>query len=187
MEKYIIMGYEFDDKASADAAKNELEMISKIKSQGNMNNHKIALSVYNKLLEDNLFKTPIGLEYMRSLQKELLTVKTIDKSEIKAIKIKYETNSEQKPDRKITEYSKNTDKNKKAAQKYKDKFIKSLIVNIVLASIIAAMFLIVKYSHRFDEQAHRERIENEYISWEKDLKERESYIQQWELEHGQSR
>ena len=85
MEKYIIMGYEFDDKASADAAKNELEMISKIKSQGNMNNHKIALSVYNKLLEDNLFKTPIGLEYMRSLQKELLTVKTIDKSEIKAI------------------------------------------------------------------------------------------------------
>jgi hypothetical protein len=187
MEKYIIMGYEFDDKASADAAKNELEMISKIKSQGNMNNHKIALSVYNKLLEDNLFKTPIGLEYMRSLQKELLTVKTIDKSEIKAIKIKYETNSEQKPDRKITEYSKNTDKNKKAAQKYKDKFIKSLIVNIVLASIIVAMFLIVKYSHRFDEQAHRERIENEYISWEKDLKERESNIQQWELEHGQSR
>ncbi len=56
MEKYVIMGYEFDNKASADTAKNELEMISKIKSQGNMSNHKIALSVYNKLLEDNLFK-----------------------------------------------------------------------------------------------------------------------------------
>ena len=90
MEKYVIMGYEFDNKASADTAKNELEMISKIKSQGNMSNHKIALSVYNKLLEDNLFKTPVGLEYLRSLQKELLAVKTIDKSEIKAIKMKDE-------------------------------------------------------------------------------------------------
>ena len=187
MEKYVIMGYEFDNKASADTAKNELEMISKIKSQGNMSNHKIALSVYNKLLEDNLFKTPVGLEYLRSLQKELLAVKTIDKSEIKAIKINDEKNSEQQPDKKITEYSKNTDKNKKAAQKYKDKFVKSLIVNIVLVIVIAAMFLIVKYSHRFDEQAFREQIENEYISWQNDLEERESYIQQWELEHGQSR
>ena len=95
MEKYVIMGYEFDNKASADTAKNELEMISKIKSQGNMSNHKIALSVYNKLLEDNLFKTPVGLEYLRSLQKELLAVKTIDKSEIKAIKINDEKNAGQ--------------------------------------------------------------------------------------------
>ena len=187
IEKYVIMGYEFDNKASADTAKNELEMISKIKSQGNMSNHKIALSVYNKLLEDNLFKTPVGLEYLRSLQKELLAVKTIDKSEIKAIKINDEKNSEQQPDKKITEYSKNTDKTKKAAQKYKDKFVKSLIVNIVLVIVIAAMFLIVKYSHRFDEQAFREQIENEYISWQNDLEERESYIQQWELEHGQNR
>ncbi len=81
----------------------------------------------------------------------------------------------------------NTDKTKKAAQKYKDKFVKSLIVNIVLVIVIAAMFLIVKYSHRFDEQAFREQIENEYISWQNDLEERESYIQQWELEHGQNR
>ena len=95
MEKYVIMGYEFDNKASADTAKNELEMISKIKSQGNMSNHKIALSVYNKLLEDNLFKTPVGLEYLRSLQKELLAVKTIDKSEIKAIKINDENRGQE--------------------------------------------------------------------------------------------
>ncbi|MCI8668311.1 MAG: hypothetical protein HFI34_02120 [Lachnospiraceae bacterium] len=186
MEKYIVMGYEFDNKASAEAAKNELEMISKIKSQGNMNNHKIALSVYNKLLEENLFKTPVGLEYIRSLQKELLSVKNIDKSEIKAIKINNEKSSEQQPVKKITEFQKNTDKNKKDAQKYKDRFTKSLIANIVFVIIIAAMFLIVKYTHRFDDQAHRERIENEYISWENDLKERESYIQQWELEHGRN-
>lgn len=187
MEKYIVMGYEFDNKASADAAKNELEMISKIKSQGNMNNHKIALSVYNKLLEENLFQTPVGLEYMRSLQKELLAAKTIDKSEIKAIKINNEKSNEPQPEKKITEFSKNTDKNKKDAQKYKEKFTGSLIVNIVLILVIAAMFLIVKYTHRFDEQAHRERIENEYIAWENDLKERESHIQQWELEHGRNR
>lgn len=187
MEKYVVLGYEFDNKASADAAKNEMEMISKIKSQGNMNNYKIALSVYNKLIEQNLFKTQIGFEFMRTLQKELLAVKDIDKSEIKAIKISDEKDSAKKPDQKTTEYSKSIDKNKKIAQKYKDMFMKSLIVNIVFAIVIAAMFLIVKYSDRFDDQAHRERIENEYISWEKDLKERESFIQQWEQEHGQSR
>ena len=187
MEKYVVLGYEFDNKASADAAKNEMEMISKIKSQGNMNNYKIALSVYNKLIEQNLFKTQIGFEYMRTLQKELLAVKDIDKSEIKAIKISDEKDRAKEPDQKTTEYSKSIDKNKKIAQKYKDMFMKSLIVNIVFAIVIAAMFLIVKYSDRFDDQAHRERIENEYISWEKDLKERESFIQQWEQEHGQSR
>lgn len=191
MEKYIVLGYEFDDKEAADLAKSEMEMISRIKSQGNMNNHKIALTVYNKLVDDNLFKTQVGLEYMRSLQKELLAAKDIDKNEIKAIRINLVTLLDEKDSSKennngIRDYRQNINKNKaeQDAKKYKEQFTKSLIVNLVFAAIIIAMILIVKYSDRFDVQAHRNKIENEYISWESKLQEQESSIQQWENEHG---
>lgn len=186
MEKYNILGYEFENKEMAETAKSEMEMISRIKSQGNMNNHKIALSVYNKLVDENLFKTQIGYDYMRTLQKELLAANDIDNSVIKAIKISSNSENSSQKNKNRNEYRNHIDKNRaeKNAKKYKDQFMKSLIVNIVLAIVIAAMFLIVKLSDRFDVQAHRDRIENEYISWENELKERESYIQQWEKEHG---
>ncbi len=189
MEKYIVLGYEFEDKESADLAKSEMEMISRIKSQGNMNNHKIALTVYNKLVDDNLFKTQVGLEYIRSLQKELLTAKDIDKNEIKAIQINTVTLPSEKDSSKqhnsgSREYKYNVNKMEQNAKRYKEQFTKSLIVNLVFAAIIIVMFLIVKFSDRFDVQAHRNKIENEYISWENELKERESSIEQWEKEHG---
>lgn len=186
MEKYLILGYEYEDKKLADAAKSEIEMVSRIKSQGNLDNYKIALSVYNKLVEDNVLKTQVGLEFLRTLQKKLLSEKKIDKSEIKPLKIFTENESSKSKNKVIDLYKDRIDTKKaeNSAKKYKDQFMKSISMNIVFAIVILSMILIVKYSARFDEQGYKDKIENAYISWENDLKERESFIQKWEIEHG---
>lgn len=214
------MGFEFNNEENFNMAKKELDYTMHINENLNNLSSEKTLELYNKLIDDKLFKTPIGVEFLRKLQKKLFNDKAIDNSKIKSIPaIIYteestdDSNMSNRRDRKNSGNSNNNNNinnsnvsnnksgnssnNKKNTvsgnnkknntgtnssgskgknNKYKDLYIKMLIINLALVITIVVMFVITKRADKFDEDYYRESIENEYVSWQKALEEKESSI-----------
>ena len=215
------MGFEFNNEENFNMAKKELDYTMHINENLNNLNSEKTLELYNKLIDDKLFKTPIGMEFLRKLQKKLFNDKTIDNSKIKSIPAiiytEESTDNSDKSNRRDKKNSGNSSNNtyninsnasnnksgannssnkKKTSSKenknnntgtsssgvkgknnkYKDLYIKMLIINLALVITIAVMFVITKRADKFDEDYYRESIENEYVSWQKALEEKESSI-----------
>ena len=215
--KNVIMGFEFNNEENFNMAKKELDYTMHINENLNNLSSEKTLELYNKLIDDKLFKTPIGMEFLRKLQKKLFNDKTIDNSKIKSIpaiiyteeatdnldksnrrdrknsgnsnnnnninnsnvsnnKSSKSSNNKKNTVSKENNTRANSSGNKGKNNKYKDLYIKMLIINLALVITIVVMFVITKRADKFDEDYYRESIENEYVSWQKALEEKESSI-----------
>lgn len=183
MSDKVIMGFEFEDEVSYKLAKSELDKILKIKENYSVKSSKNLLEFYNRLIDETIFKTPVGMEYLRNIQKELYAKKDIDKQNIRNIPaIIYEEKGKDSASgnhiRPVNTSS--SVKGSKKTGKYKDLYIRMLIINVVLVVTIAVMFIITKHSEKYDLDYYRESIENDYINWENNLKEREAALEEQE-------
>ncbi|MBQ3546813.1 MAG: hypothetical protein IJA34_17785 [Lachnospiraceae bacterium] len=180
MKDFVVMGYEFDNEKAYLAAKQEMEDILQLKIDYDVKTYNGYLEFYNSILDNKLNKTPIGIEYVRNMQRELLK-NTKDKSNIRNIIITDSLNEneikEKVISRKKHEKFKNLEKN---LTKYKDLYVKMIIVNVILVATIIVMFIMSEKSEKYDLDYYRESIENEYLDWENNLKERESSIADYE-------
>lgn len=187
MADNIVVGFQFNDEASSKKALQELNAILKIKEKKSSLSADKKLALFNQLIDENYFSTPVGFEFLRESQKELFEDKTIDSNKIKAIPVLIkETHKEEN----VVHKQVNTDISKQDSNinsrhnsknsKYKERFVKSMIINIVFALVILIMFVITQHAKKYDLNYYRESVENEYINWENDLKERESIINEKE-------
>lgn len=171
----IIMGFEFNNIETYSLAKKELDYVTKIKEKNITSNSKKMLEIYNKIIEDGVFKTPIGMEFLRGMQKELYLNKEINNELIRSIPaIVYKEENASKTEASNKTTNKNINNPKKS--KYKDLYIKMLIINFVLVITIVIMFVITKQADKFDPNYYRESIEDSYMSWQRELEERESSL-----------
>ena len=69
--KSIIDGFSFADDADVSLASSEIEKIKYIAGKMNMDNPRGVLAVYDKLITSGIFVTPVGYEYLRTLQSYL--------------------------------------------------------------------------------------------------------------------
>ena len=140
MKEFVIMGYEFENEKSYLAAKKEMEDILQLKIDYDVSTYNGYLDFYNSLLENKLNKTPIGLEYVRNMQRELLK-NSKNKSSIRNVMISESLDEnelrEKVNSRKKSEKFKFLEKN---LTKYKDLYIKMIIVNVILVATIIIMF-----------------------------------------------
>ena len=70
-EEWIVDGYQFGSAKDATQAKAELLKIQKLEDKMDYRNPHMVYMVYHKAIENRIFKTPIGYEYLRKLQKHL--------------------------------------------------------------------------------------------------------------------
>lgn len=180
----VIMGFEFQNEEEYITAKKELEYINKINENIKTAKPEQLLEIYNKIVNDKMFRTPVGMEYLRNIQLSLVKNKQIDKSRIQSIPaIVYNDEGDSKKSSVKTivnnSDSKSLKENKKYI-KYKDLYTKMIIVNVALVLVIIVMFVISHNSKKFDEDYYKESIENEYISWEQSIQERESIVKEKE-------
>lgn len=71
-EKYEVEGFLFETKEEAELARKEADAIRYLKKMNNMKNPKVMYQVYEKMISQKLFVTPIGREYLKNLQRQLL-------------------------------------------------------------------------------------------------------------------
>lgn len=176
MKEFVIMGYEFDNEKAYLAAKQELEDILQLKNQFDISSYKGCMEFYNSLMEKKLNRTPIGLEYARNIQRDLIKSSRV-KNDVPNVMISESLDEKSlREKKKKRDKSENTKMLEKNMLKYKDLYVKMLIINAVLVVTIIAMFIISKKSEKYDVDYFRESIENDYLDWENNLKEREASV-----------
>jgi hypothetical protein len=175
-EELVVDGYAFPDRASAGLARNELESIQYLSKKVNYNDNSQLLALYERLTEEGLFKTQVGIEYMRKLQRKLMKDKDIMEAGLKPIPVQNGGDDSPRPDR---ELATQRAKNRLAARetkKYKSYFAKSLLFNFILVAAIIIMFVITATSSNPNILNYESKLQDRYASWEEDLKTREAEL-----------
>ena len=66
-----IQGYRFGSREDVEIAGEEMRKVAYFKERIKGKSPRMILSLYDKLLDEKIFKTPIGWEYLRELQEQL--------------------------------------------------------------------------------------------------------------------
>ena len=167
---YKVDGFLFEDEKTANLARKEEEGIRFIKERTALNNPEVVLKLYTKLIDEELFVTPVGTRFLTELQNILLTSTYIAKDEIPAIPV--ESNVREK---KIMVSGENDTEN------YKKPFYVAVFFAIVFGLSVVGMFIVSAISgNNVTILNYREEIQNEYSIWEEELKTEEERLEKWE-------
>lgn len=174
-------GFLFEDEETAQLARKEEEGIRFIKERTALTNPEVVLKLYKKLLEQELFVTPVGIRFLTELQNILLTSVYIAREEIlpipvKPVAVKREeqtsASSVAQPEKKVVV---------KKEDRYKTPFYAAAFFAVIFGVSVLGMFVINAISgNNVNIINYREQLLNEYSSWEAELKTEEERLERWE-------
>lgn len=173
MDEMLTNGYEaegfvFMTKSEAEAATKERKQIEYIESKLDYTQPEKVKNVYQKAVEDKLFKTPVGILYMKHLQNFLKG--KYPAQEI--IPVPVTSNRTLRPAQ--------SDIVAKEARKRSS--IISYFLNIVLAVAVLFMFYVALSSDNPNILNYEKALQNKYAAWEQELTGREQNVREKELE-----
>lgn len=67
-QKFIVEGFVFTEEAAAQKAYQEAESIQYVKNRIDMENPRMVLEMYHKLIAEHVFETPVGIMYLKELR-----------------------------------------------------------------------------------------------------------------------
>lgn len=176
-EELIVDGYRFATLADAETARMEIQRIEHLENHLNYKQPQNVLLVYNKAIENKVFMTPIGLQYLQSMQDKMVKW-GIPREKIQPVPF-YATFTNKTANNQSIRRSVEA---RRPKPEYKSKFITSLLINILLVVLVGAMFVITLKSDNPNILNYRTAVLNEYSQWEQELTQREKAVRQAERE-----
>lgn len=178
-----IDGFIFADEADISIVEDEIARIKYISERMNMTNAQGVLAVYDKLISGGIFVTPIGYEYLRTLQNYLYNSPEIPDEMVKSIPVAISYSSAL--DIRNKERDERMEKSKRKFKKtFKNEYKASLIINLILVVLVIAMFVITLKADNPNMINYRTAIINEYSEWEVELTQRENAVREKEKQLG---
>lgn len=171
-------GYIFGSLEDAELARGEQKTIAFLEKKIPYDDVETTLKIYHKALGERLFKTPVGYEYLKSMQQQMIE-RGMDPTRINPIPI-FQVYS-QKDDEVVPRREPLPDK-KVELKRTRGVLRTSILFNVALLFLVIAMFVITLRSDTPNMINYRSAIENEYSSWEQELQEREKIVKEKELE-----
>lgn len=199
---YQVEGYEFESKELADKAKREWEGIRYIRAQTRMDDPQVVLRLYDKLILKEVFATPLGYQFLFELQEYLKASPQIKREEIRRIpvlvwdgagggdskgtmKMRKEAIRQTRRLEEVETQLREAKRLNKNERDYKKLFRGSMIFSLICVLIIVGMFVITGLSeNNINIINYKNKIINEYESWEAELQEREAAVLEKEEELG---
>lgn len=181
MEKseFVQDGYLFFSQKDAQLASLESRKVEYLESKMDYDKPESVLRIYEKAIAEKVFKTPVGLGYLKHLQSYLLECPDLAETNISAIPI-----SETRENT-LREQTRPARKRIKTEEDNEHKIAwlpLSIIVNIALLVALAAMFSIAVNSKQPNIINYEKAILNKYADWEQELTEREQAVRDRERE-----
>lgn len=156
-----IAGYCFKDEELYNRAKKEIKSLEQIDASLKGKKTEEILEIYKDVNEKELFKTPIGIEYLKMVRNRLKKSPMIKNDDIPPVYVS-----------KI-EVIKTVKKDEDDGFKYKA----SITINVFLVIVIIVMFAISRNNTPTKQmERYKEELENHYASWEQSLTEREKNL-----------
>ena len=175
IEELTACGYIFATYEDAETAQNEAKKIAYLESHSDMSNVSVILALYDKALESRMFATPVGLEYLHSLQKILRDAK-IPEDKIKPIPL-YSTfhrvslSDAEKARHRMTS-------TKKAEESLRVKYRNAVLIACIMAAMVLVMMIITWNGASINAVNYKKVVTDQYAAWEQDLSEREAVIRE---------
>lgn len=173
----LVEGFSFFTEKDAALAVQEQKKIEYLETRVNYNNPAGILNIYQKAIKEHIFKTPVGLQYLRHLQEFLQECPQIDKDSIPPIPLYKNYDGEF---REKTSPARN--RIIPAKKKKSIALPMSIMLNVVLIVAVIAMFVITLTSDQPNILNYERALTNRYASWEQELTEREQAVREKERE-----
>lgn len=174
---YKVEGFEFATEEQAQEARREAEGIRYIRSRMNMKDAVTVLKLHNRLLQKEVFTTPVGYAFLAELHDYLSTVPYIDSGDIEQM-----PNAMEQVILQI--HREEQESLQRAASKaergfdYRKGFFVSTFLAAVLALALVGMFAITALSeNNINIINYENALIDKYELWEQDLLEREEALQ----------
>ena len=180
----IVGGYFFGSFEDSAIAQKELKNAKYLEERLNAMKPSQMKSVYDKMLDEKVFSTPVGWEYLKYLRGKVIQ-SGIDENELRPIPlyINFSAQKEDSLDKPSDHIAREHIRpSKRRKNTVKDILRISIIANIFLIILVVLMFLITIKSDNPNILNYKEAIINEYASWEEELNAREEAIKEKEKE-----
>lgn len=176
-----VEGYSFTSPKDVELAKAELARIKQLEEKINYNNPKMVMLVYDKAIENKLFKTPVGFDFMKKMQRILLD-SDIPPEQIRDIPVNRVYAVRDNASEAVEKF-KTDPKLEKARKRQETRTKKGLIIaNIALLVMVLLMLWISTTGSNPTVIDYEKKLQNRYATWEKELQERENTIREKERE-----
>ncbi|MDD3240911.1 MAG: hypothetical protein PHW47_12710 [Lachnospira sp.] len=185
--EYVVGGYTFHSKEKAQAAKDELNAIKYVSAKTDGKDPKQVYILYNKLINRQLFETPLGLAYLKDLQQFLYVSDVIPNDKIRPIPIKGDTRGAIERKREWNEHRSELHELSIQVAKYKNQFIKIVIVNVALVIAVIIMFIMLKTSSNPNVVNYEVNVQNRYAEWQEQLESQEASLNAREADLNQKK
>lgn len=193
-ETYEAGGFVFRTKKEAELAQREIEGTKYLRQKLDMENPNAVFSIYQNLIEQDLFETPVGYCFLKELRDYLLMITAISNEEVLAIPIRYpQTEEEEKKQKKEQkkeeqrkerqrekEKAKNKKEQKKEGQNYKGRCQFFMVTSLILLISVVSMMLLAATSDNVNILNYENKLIDKYSSWEQELEEREQAVKEQE-------
>ncbi len=176
-----VEGYLFLSEEDADLAREEIDRINFISSKMSANNPASVLAVYDRMVQNRTFVTPVGQEYLGTIRDYLYKSPEINDELIKDIPVVVSYSEALKSEQ---EKEKERKAERRKIKTFKREYQIALGVIGALMVVIVSMFVIALKSDNPNILNYETAIVNRYASWDQELTERESKIRQREAELG---
>lgn len=172
-------GYRFCTDKDAQIAAAELKKIEYLEARIDYSRPDSILMVYEKAIHERIFKTPIGLQYLKSLRDYLLGRKEIDPARVPEIPLYITFSGEI---REKGNPARNRIKAVGGRSGDRTGFTLSVILNILLVLAVVTMFTVTLRSDNPNVLNYERVITNQYAQWEQELTGRENAVRERERE-----
>lgn len=201
-------GFAFQDAEEGDKASHELEAVEYIEDTMNWQDSDQVLKLYLQILDSGMFTTPVGLSFLRDIQRRLLDGGQIDPYQIPDVPVPVtfghvaagivakqgnaelkETDAMNSSEEDETALRlRDSDRLLNAMKKRNVKHRRSIQMQKVMIGILVIMvilmFVISLTGRAPTILNYRSKVQNEYSEWEEELKAREDLIREREHELG---
>lgn len=169
-------GYSFYTEKDAALAENERRKVDYLEARMDYSRPESILRVYNKAIDERIFRSPVGHFFLKKIQIFLREQPDIDSAKIADIPMYVTYDSEFREQSQPVKKRVSTTSAKKEEPKKSNAFTVSIIINLVLAAAVIAMFVITLKSDQPNILNYEKAITNRYASWEQELTEREKAV-----------
>lgn len=177
--KIIVNGYAFNNANDAALAQEETKKVEYLRAHLDTTNPDKILNVLAKAIEDNIFKTPIGMDFLREIQMFLINQCDYTEEEVPSIPVSAQYNRSLRSEFADTKAKVAPEPKKK--EKVSAMFV-SVILNILLVAAVIAMFVITLKSENPNILNYETAINNKYSYWAEQLTEQENTLREKERE-----
>ena len=177
-DKFIVGGYEFLTETDAEKGTLYLSKIKILETKVKVSRPDDMLAVYEKAIQNRIFKTPLGWRYLTDLREKLLE-SGFEEQDLIPIPLEI-------PMTRQSSLDKLSSKKKESSSGEKVHFgrILSIVLNVALIIVVILMFVIASTSENDNIINYKRNITNRYSAWDEELKEREKAVREAEKRLG---